>query len=52
MSHSSSDTPQSIYEWLSCPNCDSREIIRGPRFDNGCVELRCEDCDTVSRVGL
>jgi len=42
----------SIYEWLCCPECGSREIIRGPRFENGAVELRCEDCDVESRVGL
>ena len=44
--------PKSIYEWLSCPNCGSRDIVRGPRFADGSVELRCEECDTASRVGL
>lgn len=44
--------PKSIYEWLSCPNCGSRDVIRGPRFDDGSVELRCDQCDTESCVGL
>ena len=44
--------PRSIYEWLSCPECESRDIIRGPRFDDNTVELRCEECGTASRVGL
>jgi len=44
--------PKSIYEWLSCPECGSREVIRGPRFDDGSVELRCDECGLQSRVGL
>lgn len=42
----------SIYEWLSCPECGSRDIVRGPRFEDGSVELRCDKCEVVSRVGL
>lgn len=44
--------PISIYEWLSCPNCGSRDVVRGPRFADDSVELRCADCSTASRVGL
>ncbi|WP_336328348.1 hypothetical protein [Halovenus sp. HT40] len=51
-----SSTPQreskSIYEWLSCPECGSRDVVRGPRFDDGSVELRCDDCELTARVGL
>lgn len=51
--HSKSQSqPKSIYEWLSCPNCGSRDVVRGPRFDDGSVQLRCDECDTESRVGL
>ncbi len=46
------DKPTTIYEWLCCPDCDSREIVRGPRFEDGSVELRCKDCGTTSCVGL
>jgi predicted RNA-binding Zn-ribbon protein involved in translation (DUF1610 family) len=44
--------PKSIYEWLSCPACGSRDVVRGPRFADGSVRLWCGDCDTTSRVGL
>jgi predicted RNA-binding Zn-ribbon protein involved in translation (DUF1610 family) len=43
---------KSIYEWLCCPQCDSRDIIRGPRNERGAVELRCENCGTTGWVGL
>ena len=46
-----SDT-KSIYEWLCCPNCDSRDIIRGPRNERGAVELQCEECGTTGIVAL
>jgi predicted RNA-binding Zn-ribbon protein involved in translation (DUF1610 family) len=42
----------SIYEWLCCPNCDSRDIIRGPRNERGAVELRCRECETSGWVAL
>jgi len=44
--------PKSIYAWLSCPTCGSRDVVRGPRFADGSVRLECGDCDTTSRVGL
>jgi len=44
--------PKSIYEWLSCPNCGSREVVRGPRFADDSVRLCCGECGTTSRVGL
>ena len=42
----------SIYEWLCCPNCDSRDIIRGPRNERGAVKLECRECGTTGRVAL
>ncbi|WP_436902955.1 hypothetical protein [Halovenus halobia] len=51
----SSSTPRkskSIYEWLSCPECGSRDVVRGPRFEDGFVELRCDDCELTAHVGL
>jgi len=52
MNSSSQTQPKSIYEWLCCPTCGSRDVVRGPRFDDGSVQLRCGECDTTSRVGL
>jgi predicted RNA-binding Zn-ribbon protein involved in translation (DUF1610 family) len=43
---------RSIYEWLACPACDSREITRGPRRESGEVKLRCDNCGTHGWVGL
>ena len=43
---SDSDTT-SIYKWLCCPDCDSREIIRGPRNEHGAVKIECEACGTT-----
>jgi len=50
-SDADSDTT-SIYEWLCCPTCDSREIIRGPRNERGAVKIECEDCGTTGWVAL
>jgi len=50
-SEAESDT-KSIYEWLCCPTCDSREIIRGPRNERGAVQLECEKCGTSGWVAL
>ncbi len=47
----SSDT-SSIYEWLCCPDCDSRDIIRGPRNERGGVKIECGNCGTAGWVGL
>ena len=52
MSSSPRRDSKSIYEWLSCPECGSRDVVRGPRFDDGSVELRCDECDLQTRVGL
>ncbi|MFB6207324.1 MAG: hypothetical protein ABEJ05_12455 [Haloglomus sp.] len=40
----SAPAPPSIYAWLACPSCDSREVVRGPRDADGTVEIRCEAC--------
>jgi predicted RNA-binding Zn-ribbon protein involved in translation (DUF1610 family) len=50
-SDAKSDT-KSIYEWLCCPTCDSRDIIRGPRNERGAVKLECEKCETTGWVAL
>jgi predicted RNA-binding Zn-ribbon protein involved in translation (DUF1610 family) len=52
MSTESGPETRSIYEWLCCPNCDSREIVRGPRNERGAVQIRCDDCGTAGWVGL
>jgi predicted RNA-binding Zn-ribbon protein involved in translation (DUF1610 family) len=44
--------PESIYAWLACPSCGSREVVRGPRAADGTVEIRCEDCGLTGRYGL
>jgi len=42
----------SIYDWLCCPECDSREIIRGPRTERGTVKIECGNCGTTGWLGL
>jgi predicted RNA-binding Zn-ribbon protein involved in translation (DUF1610 family) len=48
----SAPAPQSIYAWLSCPACGSREVLRGPRAADGSVEISCEDCGLTGQYGL
>lgn len=48
----STSAPQSIYAWLSCPACGSRDVLRGPRTADGPVEITCEDCGLTGRYGL
>jgi predicted RNA-binding Zn-ribbon protein involved in translation (DUF1610 family) len=48
----SAPAPQSIYAWLACPACDSREVVRGPRNADGTVEIACEECGLSGRYGL
>jgi predicted RNA-binding Zn-ribbon protein involved in translation (DUF1610 family) len=48
----SAPAPQSIYAWLACPSCGSREVVRGPRHADGTVEITCEECGLTGRYGL
>jgi predicted RNA-binding Zn-ribbon protein involved in translation (DUF1610 family) len=45
-------SPESIYAWLSCPECGSRDIVRGPRSADGAVEITCEACGLTGWYGL
>lgn len=48
----SAPEPRSIYAWLSCPACGSREVRRGPRAADDTVEISCEDCGLTGHYGL